>query len=457
MQRRQNTLRLRSLSFRRVSLPASVAALLALSACRDATQARITLTTDALCADVVETSITTGLPSAFESAAPVAVTSACDAGRIGDLVLVPSGGKEEPFAVRVVTGLNKSADDCIRDGYVGGCIVARRTLRFLPHRSIELPIELEVACKDVPCNATQTCRHGQCVSAEVDPTQCLGSSPCDVSPAHPSGGAGGGGGASGSADAGGTDSGGAPNPSGGNGGNGGTGAGGGSGENAGESGATSDAGASGSTGGETGSTCGNGLIEGKEACDDANFLPGDGCVACQISPNWGCRNAPSECTPVQHVTFTDGAQDDLPSDALDALFSNPVPDALSFLYVGIDAPAPHGFEYCLERADWYAGYYLSSADSSLTVPSGAWNKWWRQPGSDWSAPVTSPHQNYFGTACEPGGRAFCAEWMLGNQLIGLQPAYKDASELFSNGYGDANSHWIGSVRVGPTRLSACGF
>jgi cysteine-rich repeat protein len=44
-------------------------------------------------------------------------------------------------------------------------------------------------------------------------------------------------------------------------------------------------------------TCGDGLIEGAEECDDGGTTPGDGCDAsCQIEPDWTCVGEPSVCT-----------------------------------------------------------------------------------------------------------------------------------------------------------------
>ena len=46
-----------------------------------------------------------------------------------------------------------------------------------------------------------------------------------------------------------------------------------------------------------GGTCGNGLVEGAETCDDGNTLVGDGCGAmCQVEPGWSCTGKPSVCT-----------------------------------------------------------------------------------------------------------------------------------------------------------------
>lgn len=171
-------------------------ALLCLVGCRDATQTIVEISTDISCSDRPSTSITVGQLAGLEQRPPGTVTDRCapESGRIGSIVLVPDDEKDAPFAVRIVAGLTKSADDCVADGYVGGCVVARRSLSFVPHTTLNLPIVLEASCIDVPCEATQTCRRGSCVSAQIDdPQHCTEPGGCDDG----AGGANGSGGSSG--------------------------------------------------------------------------------------------------------------------------------------------------------------------------------------------------------------------------------------------------------------------
>jgi hypothetical protein len=153
-----------------------------LSGCLDATQIEVELRTDVKCADRPETTISVGTLGQLESSAPVAVTTACDeqTGRIGSIVVLPHDSKEGQVGLEVVAGIVKSAEECRRDHFVGGCIVARRSLNFVKHHGLKLPIELEAACIDVPCGATETCRKGACVSAEVDPTSCHTNQGCSI-------------------------------------------------------------------------------------------------------------------------------------------------------------------------------------------------------------------------------------------------------------------------------------
>jgi cysteine-rich repeat protein len=44
------------------------------------------------------------------------------------------------------------------------------------------------------------------------------------------------------------------------------------------------------------STCGNGVVEGKEECDDGDLQDNDGCSSlCKIEAGWSCAGHPSKC------------------------------------------------------------------------------------------------------------------------------------------------------------------
>jgi hypothetical protein len=105
----------------------------------------------------------------LETVAPTLVTSQCDQdGYVGSLVVVPSGSKQSQLGVRVVAGVTRHPEECAAADYAG-CIVARRTLRFTPHSSLELPIDLNADCVSVGCDATHTCERGECVDASRTP------------------------------------------------------------------------------------------------------------------------------------------------------------------------------------------------------------------------------------------------------------------------------------------------
>jgi cysteine-rich repeat protein len=45
-------------------------------------------------------------------------------------------------------------------------------------------------------------------------------------------------------------------------------------------------------------TCGDGMVEGLEACDDGNMAAGDGCTNCQVDSGYHCSGSPSVCAPI---------------------------------------------------------------------------------------------------------------------------------------------------------------
>lgn len=150
----------------------------ALTACREPTQITVEVSAES-CNQLAETSITVGRLSSLEGRPPSAYTSSCEPnGKIGSLVVVPSGADDEEVAVRVVSAYQPmSPDGCVAADYVGGCIVARRALRFVPHTPLTLPIEMSASCLDVQCPDDQTCLDGVCTTPVItNPEQCASSS-----------------------------------------------------------------------------------------------------------------------------------------------------------------------------------------------------------------------------------------------------------------------------------------
>lgn len=74
--------------------------------------------------------------------------------------------------------------------------------------------------------------------------------------------------------------------------------------------------------------CGDGILLGTEACDDANVLAGDGCSAiCIIEPGFSCTGMPSRCTRGDSGVHPDAAM--LPVDAGGLDGGVAVPDAFT--------------------------------------------------------------------------------------------------------------------------------
>ncbi len=151
-------------------------------ACRTPTQLTVEVTTDVPCKSGLSTAVAIGRLDDPEDK-PFATTSG-ECG-VGSVVVVPSGAKDEQLAIRVVMGVDKSPEQCVRDGYKGGCIVARRALRFIPHTELTVKTPMRGVCKDVQCPSAQTCVAGKCLDRTViDPGLCAGKG-CDESALPP--------------------------------------------------------------------------------------------------------------------------------------------------------------------------------------------------------------------------------------------------------------------------------
>lgn len=151
-----------------------------LLACRDPTQITLEIHTDAACDAVAGTAIFVGTPGNVENVAPAATTSACTSdGDIGSLVLVPRDSNDLSVGVRVALSVSGNLDECLTPDYGDSCIIARRSLRYIEHTPLTLPMDLSVVCQGTFCDANTTCINGECVDASVDPNDCTKNDTCD--------------------------------------------------------------------------------------------------------------------------------------------------------------------------------------------------------------------------------------------------------------------------------------
>lgn len=164
--------------------PLACAAATVLLACRSPTQVTVVVTTDVSCKDAPSAVVVVGPLGDIEHGRPAsAISRRCDdSGSLGTLVVVPSGATNALVAFKIVEGFAGHApDDCIESGDYSQCIVARRALNYLPHKSLLVPVAMRVSCKGVPCDATTTCSNGRCVPATIsDPSACTEPTGCDV-------------------------------------------------------------------------------------------------------------------------------------------------------------------------------------------------------------------------------------------------------------------------------------
>jgi hypothetical protein len=157
-----------------------LAAIAVVVSCRDPTEIQLEARTNVVWHAGIDTSFTVGSPGQTE--ASFSTTETRDAwgadGFVGSLVVVPGSSKNAPLSVKVVMGITRDPHDC-SIAQPDGCIFARRTLSYVPHRSLDLPIELYAQCAGVACDASTTCNFlGKCVSSAIDPSTCDSETGC---------------------------------------------------------------------------------------------------------------------------------------------------------------------------------------------------------------------------------------------------------------------------------------
>jgi hypothetical protein len=148
-------------------VPCVVAGLaIPIGACLGPTEIVLDVRTDVTCSDSTSwrgVAVSVGQPGAdVESRSPVLTTTTCAVGgEIGTLAVVPTGAKDAQVGIRVVAGITRNPEDCAAKGY-DGCIVARRTVAYLPHESQRLIVDLTSACIGNACDLNHTCVNGSC-------------------------------------------------------------------------------------------------------------------------------------------------------------------------------------------------------------------------------------------------------------------------------------------------------
>lgn len=166
--------------------------LLASAACWAPTEIVLHIETDLPCEQVTSSSVAivvAGSTSELATATPSAASSACISNGVladvGSLVVVPSEDRSARISVKVVVGVDRPTDACL-GGETEGCIVARRSVSFLEHRSLRLALRLDRACLGVACGVDETCDRGRCVALDT----CTGEG-CDGAVPTGDGGSGG--------------------------------------------------------------------------------------------------------------------------------------------------------------------------------------------------------------------------------------------------------------------------
>lgn len=143
-----------------------------LSSCRDPTEITLEVSSNT-CGSLTRTGIAVGPVGNVDVSTFSAMQDGCQRpGYVGSIVVLPSSSNDDAVGIEVVGGLGKDPTTCTHAD--PQCIVARRSLRYLPHTPLTLPITLELSCAGVPCDdPSTTCLSGACVPSTINPDACL--------------------------------------------------------------------------------------------------------------------------------------------------------------------------------------------------------------------------------------------------------------------------------------------
>ncbi len=141
------------------------------SNCAEATQIIVEVRADpALCnhPEGLETGIAVAAVANVNTEELEIFQSRCTADRtVGRLTITPSGEKDAEVAIRIVAGVGIPAGECHPPKWEH-CILARRTIRFIPRKANYLTVYLSPACIGKACG-TKECERGACVDPEDIP------------------------------------------------------------------------------------------------------------------------------------------------------------------------------------------------------------------------------------------------------------------------------------------------
>ncbi len=190
------------------------------------------------------------------------------------------------------------------------------------------------------------------------------------------------------------------------------------------------------------SACSDGVdndLDGPTDCDDPDCLTD---AACQPDV----------------FSFTDTGADDIAVTGLFSFFTalSATPSDYIFFEIVGNVGA---YAWCGQQASLYRNAYLSLAPAAGVLNSGGWTKWYRTPatGNNWVGPFLAAFANSYGASCFEG-YSWCSEPGLGGQALTVRPAAAGTCEVFHTSQGGCgNGTWQLTIKVAPSRLSACGF
>jgi hypothetical protein len=194
-----------------------------------------------------------------------------------------------------------------------------------------------------------------------------------------------------------------------------------------------------------------GLCGAESACNDG--VDNDGDLQTDCGDPDCFENA--ACKPAT-FTFLDTVGNDIAPNALLSFFSSFTPTPTDYIYFSVGGPAFADFAWCSERADFYRDAYLLMAVDSGYAYSGPWNRWSLSEGGSWTGPDAGVYENRYALDCVES-HAWCAESGLGGREPVILPGQTNQCEAGDLTLGCGDGAVVFVLKVGPRRLSTCGF
>ncbi len=152
-----------------------IALALAIANCAAPTQIIVDVRTDrSLCASI-STGIAVTTLDHIDTDQLEIYENGCEDGtdRVGTLTITPSGSNDDMVGIRVIGAVNdQDPDACGLPGGPNGepvwadCILARRRVRFVPGKTVNITVRLTERCVDRYCGGDLECNLGVCVQPE---------------------------------------------------------------------------------------------------------------------------------------------------------------------------------------------------------------------------------------------------------------------------------------------------
>lgn len=166
-----------------VTASAVVTLAVLIGACREPTSVRLLLRTNVPESSVVSVEIAVNAADDAEITAPSAFVrgQAWESPQtIGTLTIIPPPSGEGRVTMRAVLAVGRDPGECtVSDA--SSCVIARRSLVFVPHQTLTVPVVLYLQCEGVACSARETCNaHAMCVSYNIPGGACESAAGCGL-------------------------------------------------------------------------------------------------------------------------------------------------------------------------------------------------------------------------------------------------------------------------------------